>query len=374
MSVWRIANKRVVVGIANVPERPWGPLTFWGRMVARPTGFRALASIAFVVILLAAAICLFPRRALSYTNYICVYPTILRGGSNGNNITGSTNQTAYVGQQIVLYANYALPSGATLNSQSWSVQGSTVGGFVNTSNNGGYTPAQFDVQQTTFYWIVQANTQTVTFTLNWAYNGTNTASKATATFNVYGPTSVGLSPDPPAMGTWNLTCTANFLEFGCTNLGTTPGITFNGSASSPSGAAGTYEWAQIITTNSNTGINGSTRHTYNNPTGLDTGFPYGTGLSANDSPGLGLSSNCTEQTFSVGATMYFMWNPETTSNDIAAPLGFANWSTFGDAANSSNNWTVQADSSGSANALALGSSSPVWSATVTGGNMPAGCP
>src|SRR5260370_33189191 len=49
-----------------------------------------------------------------------VTPKILLGGPNGTDITNTT-QSVVVGQQIVLYGSYGLPSGATVQSQGWTL-------------------------------------------------------------------------------------------------------------------------------------------------------------------------------------------------------------------------------------------------------------
>ena len=90
----------------------------------------------------------------------------------------------------------------------------------------------------------------------------------------------------------------------------------------------------------------------------------------NDSPYIGLvSSSYSKQTFSFGATMYFMWNPETSSNDIPVPLGDLSWQAYGDATFSNNNWAVQSDSSRSAGSFQASSSYPTWSSVFSASGM-----
>jgi hypothetical protein len=61
----------------------------------------------------------------------------------GTDITDKT-QPAVVGQPIGLSYTVTLPSGITVTRQSWSVSGTTVGGFNQLSNDGGTYPAKFD--------------------------------------------------------------------------------------------------------------------------------------------------------------------------------------------------------------------------------------
>lgn len=142
------------------------------------------------------------------------------------------------------------------------------------------------------------------------------------------------------------------------------GIAFTGSATSPSGDSGTYEWAQVIGTFSGTAVVGSTTENCGTTTGLDTRFPYTVNLTppVTDSPYIGLdSARYSKQTVTIGAAMYLMWNPETSVSDIAAPLGDVSWQAHGDATFSNNNWSVQSDSNGSALAFQASTSvRPYW--------------
>src|SRR5713101_3068224 len=109
------------------------------------------------------------------------------------------------------------------------------------------TSDQLSQQTVTSYFVAAANSQQVTFTLNYVDNQShNQTASATATFNIAGPTSVTVST---TRGQWEIDTPTSgpILSFGFP-IGT-PGITFNGKATSPSGDTGTYEWAQLVTTN-----------------------------------------------------------------------------------------------------------------------------
>jgi hypothetical protein len=69
--------------------------------------------------------------------------------------------------------------------------------------------------------------------------------------------------------------------------------------------------------------------------------------------------------------MYLMWRPGLT-NDIYVPLGYVTWQFFGDASQSGT-WTVQSDSTRSANAFVQSSSYPTWTSTLPT-NGPSPCP
>jgi hypothetical protein len=144
-------------------------------------GFRTRA-LKISLLFLSAIIGLLPVSASGATSCIVVH--ILLGGSGGADITDQTESPWYVGKQTVLYASYTLPSGISVANQSWSVPGTTVGGFDHLTSGG--QSANFNGQSTTFYWTVPASSKTVTVSVDFS-NGTS--STAQATFDVSGPTS-----------------------------------------------------------------------------------------------------------------------------------------------------------------------------------------
>ncbi len=226
------------------------------------------------------------------------------------------------------------------------------------------TSDQLSQQTVTSYFVAAANSQQVTFTLNYVDNQShNQTASATATFNIAGPTSVTVST---TRGQWEIDTPTSgpILSFGFP-IGT-PGITFNGKATSPSGDTGTYEWAQLVTTNTKTKISGSTTTTCSTGTGLDNQFPTFTTLSFSDSPSTSLSSTYNQITWSLGFTTYFLWRPGL-ANDIPIPLGYVTWTAYGDAALSGSTWSAQSDSTSSANAFQASASYLSWTSKVTNG-------
>jgi len=206
MSVWQVA-KMVVAGVAVAANRLLMPVNRLGAFMASAPGFRAHTfKVSFL--LLPAVIGLFAGSTLGFASCPTVSVRILLGGSSGTDITGMT-ESRYVGQQTVLYASYTPPSGVTVNSQSWSVPGTTVGGFNDATPCGttpcGQTATNFNQQSTTFYWTVPANFQTVTFTLNLS-DGESPYGETF--FDVYGPTlgSPGVTTPPTSApwGTWQV--------------------------------------------------------------------------------------------------------------------------------------------------------------------------
>ena len=291
-------------------------------------------------------------------------------------ITGTT-QSVVVGQQIPLTASYTLPAGYTFTSQSWTIPGTgstpptaianftyapdfSIGGPVP------LTPTQLVQQSVTFYWVtptIAASPNTVTFQLNYVDNqGNKLSTPVTARFSVAGPTSV--SAAKPVVGQWQIQVSTSGprLYFGFP-IGE-QGIAINASATSPSGHSGTYEWAQLITLDTAMQTLGSTTTGSSAGTGLDNQFPAETGLSFTDSPSLGLQSQYSEVTWSLGFTTYLMWRPGLT-NDIPVPLGYVTWSGFGDASQNGGTWmTNQTNSTTSSCLFQLSASYPVWTSKV----------
>jgi len=295
----------------------------------------------------------------------------------GNNISGT--QSVVVGQQIALSASVSLPACMNFSSQSWSnPPGTAIGGYVNSAGTGppdttGGQVAALPPNSTsdplslgyTFYWVQPANPLNMTFQYIMSGGfGSVSSPIATASFNVGGPTAPSVSS---SRGMWQIqTSTSGPQLFFGFPIGT-PGITFTGKATSPSGNAGTYEWAQLVTTNIHKLTSGSTTTTCSTGTGLDNRFPVSTGLSYSDSPATLLQPNYNEETWSLGFTTYFMWRPGLT-NDIPIPLGQVTWTAFGDAVQSGGTWNVQSGSISGSDPFQAGSAYPVWTTSVSNGS------
>ena len=300
---------------------------------------------------------------------------ILLGGSNGTDVTNKTTNVV-VGQQIILYGSYALPSGGSATSFSWSIPGSgsnpptAISNFTVASDftSGGPAPltsGQLSAQSVTFYFVVPGNSQTVTFTLNYTVNGTaQTAATTTATFTVAGITSPSMQTQAyPSLTIQTLTgCgsipTGPWLEYGnasgaapgCGSLQGTPGVLFNPSGTQPSGG-GTFSFVQLINSSTTTLTQPSGAScTATRTAGLDTAYPYPNVLSgqAVDAPALQLLSNYSAERRSFNASMYLMWTPNPASGctagaacTVAVPLGYQTWAFSGSATQNSNgSWTA----------------------------------
>lgn len=265
-----------------------------------------------------------------------VNPQILLGGPSGTNITNNSSnpQSVVVGQQIILYAKYQ--SGLTVNSQTWTVPGTTVAGYTPTTSSSSLnTNVVLNQQSTTFYWaFYPSSPTTVTFTLNYGSGQTATAQ---AFFSVSAPpggmptvtyptnqlltidTLTGCSSAP----------TQPFLVFGnitgpvppCPGTyGGLPGIAF----SPPTGATppGTFFFVQLVTSDY---LNYTSLSCEGVP-GLDGAYPYQSKYASpvNDAPFAPLPYTSITRDFY--ATMYLMWQESTTSPSIPVPIASMQWS------------------------------------------------
>lgn len=272
-----------------------------------------------------------------------VMPKILMGGTD---ISGTT-QSAVVGQQIALTGDPAPPSGST----PWTVAGTTVGGFNTAPTNGGSFPADFTQASTTFYWVTAGNPLNVTYTIN--------GKSASATFNVAGPTNpVVLTP----LGVVQISPDGQFLEFGDSGSGATPGIKFQASFTPPLGFPGSFFWVQLINKSNYTftPAGGSCSDVL----GLDNKAPFDTLSTTSDSPEVAVFSDDTDIKWDFAAQMFLLWRPGI-AKDIPVPLGSVNWQFFAHAAQntSTKTWSIQTDSTKSAGSFTKSTSYPAWTTT-----------
>jgi hypothetical protein len=276
-------------------------------------------------------------------------------------VNGKT-QSVVVGQQIALTASYALPPGVTVTSRSWSVAGTTVGGFNTGNTDGGPIATNFTQDSTTFYWVTSGNSLNVTFTLNLS---NSTKATATTTFNVAGPTAPNMQT---TLGTINIS--NNTLVFG--GSGSNIGIKFTPSATAPSGYSNTWVYVQVIDSLT-ISLTGNPGHRCTG-SGLDNAYPYPhppvTSTYTDDNPAIGLNTAYTEETDNMAAHMWVMWS-SGLSNSVPVPLGYVSWQWFGDATYSGGAWVVQPSSSRSANSFQASSSYPTWTTYYPAGST---CP
>ena len=285
----------------------------------------------------------------------------------GKSISGT--QSVVVGQQIALAATTGLPPCMSLASQQWSTPPGTA--------NGGYSASSISDtvkglptntnSSYTFYWVSPGNPVTMTYNYKMSVgSSTVNGPQSTATFNVAGP------------GVTMSTTTGSVGIFAGPVLGFGPvGIKFSPTLTTPSGDSGQFEWVQLITNDTQTlTTTGGTVETCVNVTqpvnaagtGLDSGYPYVTGTSTQDSPSLPLSSaSYTKEARAFSASMYLLWDPAlpvgctpgSTCSSIPVPFGSVSWGFSGTATYSGGNWSVTA-SNKPPPTWSGGSAYPIW--------------
>lgn len=295
-------------------------------------------------------------------------PKILFGGCSGTDITNGT-QSVVVGQQISLCASYG---NVTVNSQSWSLPG-TIAASYTTSSTGGTLNTTVNVSQssTTFYWIIPALSETVTFTLNYGNNQTATAE---ANFVIAAPSPSTPTVTLPTNGKLfidTLTgCNGNpnapYLVFGnisgpivgCPGSYTgSPGIAF--SPPTTVSPPGTFFFVQLITEDFITYDSLDCSAT----PGLDGAFPYQskTGQSVNDAPFAPLPSTYSSVTRNFAATMFLMWQ-SNTQGSIPALMAYVGWSFSSTTNQSGGVWSTPSNVGGAGSWVVPYSASeyPAW--------------
>jgi hypothetical protein len=321
-----------------------------------------------------------------------VQPAIFLGGPNGTNITNKT-QNVVVGQQIVLYGFYNLPSGATFTSQSWTIPGTnsapptaisyyayTVGSNSTTGGPRFLATTDLGQQSITYYFVAPANPLQVTFTLKYNANGTAQTATAPTTFNIAGPTLA--QPNTPfataALGNVAIN-PGPFLQFGGTSSNV--GILFTASANQPAGYSWVFKWVNLISNDKVTMTDANGTQTSSLGTGFDVNpnggypsFPNVTPNTTNDNPKFQLVPPCTEIKRTFDAQTYLMWNAGLTNPvSIDIPLGSLTWGFSGDAILNSGTWTLNGTPTKYSTGFTNSPSYPAWSSGHFNGLGPA-CP
>jgi hypothetical protein len=282
-------------------------------------------------------------------------------------------QNAVVGQQIALTTTTPTTTaydGPTLT-PTWTVGGTRIKNYAPTTASASVTElADTDLQTSnaTFYWVYPNPSVPVTYQYCVNIHGANPVLQcslpANATFNITGPTGINVIPSGQ-----EFFIPADQLEM-------IWGIKFNATATSPNGYTGVYTWVQLVSLTEISDLIDKTQLTCTGGPGLDTQYPYETGLYAEDGP-LDPIDPTLQKTVIETADfqMYFMWNPQTTGS-IPVPLGSIEWSTLGSvASNSTNNsWTINSGQTTSGTFSTSSPSYPLWSPpTVTPSTIAASC-
>ena len=315
-------------------------------------------------------------------NAACRDLIILRDGID---ITGTT-QSAVVGQQINLSLE-TNPEGEQPSNIQWTIGGNRIANYVvnGTGPTGSSTAsvtalADLSSPSFSYYWITAGQGLEVSVTAT--VFGTQLTKSAS--FNITAPNPAQPTVTLPTNGQLHINnvgdCSGGTpgpaMVFGSIS-GPNPGTcTYSGQAGirfappSATSPPGNFFFVQLITLEhvTYTGSNGSTNCTATVSPGLDRDYPYQrvTGQSVSDAPFAPLPSTYLTVSRDFGATMYLMWQ-SNTSGSIPVPMGSVAWgfsaSTSQPQANSGN-WSAP-NGSGSAQPFVAASgpsSFPIWSA------------
>ena len=262
-------------------------------------------------------------------------------------IVSGTTQQAVVGQQIVLTG---LPTAANFNGlpipltipppPAWTIggaEGTNIGGYSPTTASASVTETVLTAPTLTTYWVYPG-----TYPVSYescvesqsATPALDDCTTVTATFEVSGPPGVSVV----ASG-------QQFFIAPNQSQGTEIwGLKLKATVTSPAILPGSFTWAQKIPSLSSTGYgNDGTNSICTAGPGLDTGYPFATGLAAADGPKEPLDSIIIHREVDNTSFLTFLlWNPGTDSNSIPVPLGSIPWSISGDVVwNSASNTWVQ---------------------------------
>ena len=280
-----------------------------------------------------------------------------------------TKTTVATGQQVALTTS---PTVSNIVSQSWKVDGTTVGGYQPsaTACNASVpcpAPTDFTKSSTTFYWTAASAGLNVSYYFKRA-NGQSAS--ASATFDVVGPTEVNVSITPGKVDVFPYNG-SYYLEFGGVKGGKEvhgpPGMIFTAKASPPAGYSGTFSWVQIIESDTTKYISGSKVLTCTIGVSLDNQYPYSLYNPTDDSPNDALSNANDEVKEVLDAfQMYLLWKPNTLDS-IPIALGYVQWSWNGDAVRNKLNgiWSLKSGSGGPSKLFVASNTYPQWDVVYT---------
>ncbi len=268
-------------------------------------------------------------------NQVMVNPAIFL---NGTDVTGQT-VTAIIGEPITLQAQYTVPSGYSVQNQSWSISGgNVVGGYNADSISSSYTSVDTSQQQVTYYNLVPAS-QGVTYSVTLSDGNTYTGS---VSMTVVAPTGniVSYTQWVSVDQNWAVSPGDWSLYFG---QGTHYGIVWTSSVTVPQGfSLGDLQFVQIVKSLyiERQTIAGNWYHISSSSPVLDTDYPYNNTVTDQDgdAPGLILTTAGGYQYYYRvdQFTTYAMWKP-TYPNAIWVPVAAVDWNWGGGAMLQSDN-------------------------------------
>lgn len=259
---------------------------------------------------------------------------------NNQNITNIT-QNVIVGEEIHL-STLVITGGKTISSRQWTVPGTRVANYVvNYTDESSPTSAvvtqlsQQDFQQqfVKFYWVDGGDSRQVQYSVTID----NRSYAVNVTFNVKRPTGTVTGQ---ILGSVNL---SNFngvygLWFGKTDPPpAVPGIVFSRSMTIPSGFSGDFQWVQ--TWNRLRRLKRDNIWYRSQGFGLDSRYPYESGATANDSPGIDIEAPDQNVYANESFNMYLMFKP-SSPGAIWVPLKKIEWGWSAEAEKINGIWQI----------------------------------
>ncbi len=260
---------------------------------------------------------------------------------------------------------------ASTNPTTWTVTGGTnIGGYISvnpptpqapTVSSAYVTGLTLNQSTLTFYSVSSPANVSVKYT--YCVSGQTTCPTAISTFSITGPSDVALT----RTGQTFFITPENHEMWG---------IEFNATATSPENHEGAYTWVQVIQSYSEiANLEDGHQENCTGGPGLDTSYPYDTGLYAEDGPSDALSPTIeTSGNNSLNFTMYLMWNPLTTGGSIAVPIASVSWTATGNVEwnSTDSTWTVLSGATSSGD-VSYSPSEPTWSTAITKDSLAASC-
>lgn len=276
----------------------------------------------------------------------------------GQSTTSPTS--VVVGQQILLTTSVpgGIPQGTSITSNSWTLQGGIINDFNGTSSGEVAHPWENpNTTSTSFYWISAGGVQSQIYSVQYSYclNTGSCSPATTAQFNVAAPYNVTVTPATSSVNVFLAGAPPSPILAFNSPTGS-PGVIFLVQAELPPSNQGQYQWVQLLSTDSNSYVEGGQYSCSQigdppTPPWLDLTYPYGgypgtvyttyvTNDTAKDSPVTPLHGNWGEAQRHFAAQMFVRWipNKDGVCNTGAActvpvPLGSESWNWCGDTAN-----------------------------------------
>lgn len=286
---------------------------------------------------------------------------ILRDGQDITNTSQNPNQqNVIVGQKINLSAQ--VTGGGTPSSRQWTIPGTRIADYIvtftsETAPTSAVVTQVSNLTQTSvqYHWVDSSSEiRNVQYSVT---VGGKTYS-AMARFNVVKPTGTvtGQIFGTPSISSFNGDLG---MWFGTS---TVPGISFTRSMTVPTGFAGDFQWVQIW--NKFRRVKQNNRWYRSQGSGLDTVYPYESGATANDSPGIifdpAYQAASVDETFD----MYLMFKPADASA-VWVPLKKVSWGWSAQAVNTLSVWSLDGTPTKFANPSSDVTTHPLWSVNAT---------